>query len=260
VRRSKEDERQNLEFRTYDMTKPLSPKLLAGVDYVVHAAYIKLDAKHPDALELNISGAKNLIRAAGSAKAAPRMTFISTMSAHEEAISIYGKQKLEIEKLFLKENNATVLRCGLIVGNGGIVREMAQFMKSKHAVPLIGGGNQPLQIISVHDLAKVIDNVFTRALGGRFVAATPKVYSYKSFYAALAKQLRIKIVYVPLPYWVLEGVFKAASALNISLGVGEDNLKGLKKLTSMPSQNDLKVIGVRLMELDKALAQSDIKA
>jgi len=250
--------RANLEYRQYDITKPVAAKTLEEVDYLVHAAYIKLDASHPDALELNISGAKKILKAARTA-GVRHTTFISTMSAHEEAISAYGKQKLAIEKLFLKEKNATVLRCGLIIGNGGIVREMARFMKSKHMVPLIGGGRQPLQVIGVHDLAHVIEKIYDRSLSGRFVAATPKVYSYRQFYEALSKQIQTKVAYIPVPYWALEGIFKTAALFHISLGVGDDNLKGLKKLISMPSADDLREIGVTLADLDQALEKSNIK-
>ncbi len=248
---------ENLEYRSYDITRPLPITTLSGVNYLIHAAYIKLDKTHPDAVKANIEGAKFLLNAAIKAKIS-RMIFVSTMSAHEDAISAYGKQKLAIEELFLKSKNTTVLRSGLIIGNGGIVREMAQFMKSKHAVPLIGGGKQPLQIISVYDLAKVIDNVIGKSLDGRYVAATPEVYTYKSFYAALAKYINVKIVYIPLPYWFLETVLKIAARIGLSLGVGDDNLKGLKKLINMPSSKDMKTIGVNLLNLDEALSKSNI--
>lgn len=250
--------RTNLEYRHYDITEPINPEILKGVDHLVHAAYIKLDTDNPDAMKMNIAGAESLLAASIAAKVS-HSVFVSTMSAHEDAISIYGKQKLAIESLFLRQRNATVLRCGLIIGNGGIVKDMAQFMKSKHAVPLIGGGEQPLQVISVYDLAKSINNVLTKGIRGAFVVANPKVYSYKSFYAALAKHIRTKIVYIPVPYWALETLFKTAARLNISLGVGEDNLKGLKKLKSMPSKSDMEKIGVSPADLQKALEMSDLK-
>jgi len=253
----KQELKKNLEWRSYDLSAEVSSTTLAGVDCLVHAAYIKFNASHPDAFKQNIDGAKNIITTAMKAKV-KQLIFISTMSAHEDAISVYGKQKLAIEKEFLKTNRATVLRCGLIIGNGGIVSEMAGFMKSKHAVPLIGGGKQPLQIISVYDLEKVIYNVADRSLTGRFVAATPKVYEYREFYQALAAELRIRVAYIPVPYKALEIAFRVASALHLPLGVGEDNLKGLKMLTAMASEEDLKTIGVKLMDLQSALRKSQL--
>lgn len=247
-----------VEYRYYDLEKPVPKSTLANVDYLVHAAYIKSGAGNSDALDGNISGAKRIIAAAKVANI-NKCIFISTMSAHEDAISIYGKQKLEVENLFLKTDNSTVLKCGLIIGNGGIVKEMASFMKSKHTVPLVGGGNQPLQIVSVYDLVSVIESVITQSISGKFVIATPRIYSYRQFYAALAKELGIRVAYIPVPYGMLEGIFKTAAFLHIPLGVGEDNLKGLKKLKSMNSKSDLEKIGVKLKNLDEALKMSGIR-
>jgi len=255
--RKKKPAKSTVEYREYDITKPVHKSALQGVDYLVHAAYVKLDAQNPEALEINVDGAKKLLAAAKQA-GVKQSVFISTMSAHEDAISVYGKQKLAIEELFLKAKNNTVLRCGLIIGKGGIVQEMAGFMKSKHAVPLIGGGAQPLQIISVYDLCKVIGNAVEHTVTGRLVAANPTVYSYKEFYKALAHRLNVRVVYVPLPYWVLQAVFKIAATLHIPLGVGEDNLKGLKKLKAMPSAEDMKKLRVTSLDLKGALQKAKL--
>lgn len=249
---------EKAEYRHYDITKPIPKSSLQNVDYLVHAAYIKFGANNANALDMNVKGAKSLLKAAKMANI-KRVIFISTMSAHEDAISVYGKQKLKIEKLFLQNNHATVLRCGLIVGNGGIVSEMAHFMLTKRIVPLVDGGKQPLQIVSVYDVASVVYRVIDKSLNGTFVIATPKVYSYKSFYYSLANYLQIRVFFVPLPYKILEFIFKVFALFKIPLGVGGDNLKGLKKLRSMSSEEDLKKIGIELSNLDEALRLSKLK-
>lgn len=248
---------QRLYYRQYDITKPLNDNTLKDCDSLVHAAYIKHSTTHPNALQLNVEGAKNLISASNKSKVS-QMLFISTMSAHDDAISEYGRQKLKIEKLFLDTKKATIFRCGLIIGNGGIVREMASFIKSKHAVPLIGGGNQPLQIISVDNLCQAVENAIDKKLFGHYVVAHPTVYKYKDFYKALASALGVAVAYIPVPYWALQAVFKTASALHIPLGVGEDNLKGLKKLIEMPSRKDLDTLGIDTMGLKEALSKTQL--
>ena len=100
--------------------------------------------------------------------------------------------------------------------------------------------------------------MLTRSLHGQYVAAHPKVYSYRQFYITLARQLRVKVVLVPLPYWALQAAFKIASLLPLKLGVGEDNLKGLKMLRAMESRSDLQRIGVQPVELEKALSQAHL--
>lgn len=246
-----------VDYREYDIAKSISSAALKNVDYLVHAAYVKLNAKNPDAFTVNREGAKRLLAAAKQA-GVKQSVFISSMSAHEDAISVYGQQKLAIEELFLKTKKNTVLRCGLIIGQGGIVQEMAAFMKSKHAVPLIGGGTQPLQAISVYDLCKVIGNSLEYGITGRFIAAHPQVYHYRQFYKALADQLHIQVAYIPLPYWLLQTVFRVAAILHVPLGVGEDNLKGLKKLKAMPSAKDMKTLRVKPLGLEAALKKIKI--
>jgi nucleoside-diphosphate-sugar epimerase len=250
-------EHKNLTYRKYDITKAVPSDTLEGVDYLLHTAYVKLSKASPEAVAINIKGAENLIKAAKKAHVG-QLLFMSTMSAHEDAISAYGKQKLEIENLFLKESNTSVIRSGLIIGNGGIVKDMAQFMRTKHMVPLINGGNQPLQIVSINNLAEVIYLMCRKKLYGKFVVATPEVYSYKAFYEAIAKQLSVKVLYIPISYKVLETVFRVADTFRLPLGVGEDNLKGLKMLREMPSKDDLNKIGVSLYNLEAALNYSSL--
>jgi nucleoside-diphosphate-sugar epimerase len=243
-------------FEYYDMEAPIEPGVLDGVDVLAHAAFIKYDAKHPNALDQNVEGTRSLL-AAAKKSGVKKCIFISSMSAHEEAVSVYGRQKLATEQLFDAKRDV-VLRCGLIMGRGGIVQQMAQFMRSKHVVPLIGGGKQPLQVIGVYNLVELIEKAATNNVSGRFVAATPQVYTYKQFYQALAKALKTPVLYVPIPYGVLRAVFRTASALHVPLGVGEDNLKGLKMLRSMESAQDLKKLGMRLDDLPTVLSKISI--
>jgi nucleoside-diphosphate-sugar epimerase len=253
VRKPKLSDDPNVRFERYDMEAPIEDGLLDGVDVLVHAAFIKYDAKHPDAMQQNIDSTRALLKAAKKS-GVQKCIFISSMSSHEEAVSVYGRQKLAIEQLFDPKRDV-VLRCGLIMGDGGIVRQMAQFMRTKHAVPLIGGGTQPLQIIGVYNLVELIGKAASGKAAGRFVAATPQVYTYKQFYQALARALKTPVLFVPVPYGILLAIFRTAAALHVPLGVGEDNLMGLKKLRSMESADDLKKLGVKLDDLETVLSK-----
>lgn len=240
-----------ISYREYDITKPVPSKTLHGVDYLVHAAYIKYGRDNPDALDINVTGAKNLLEASRQNNL-KKNVFISTMSAHDHAESVYGKQKLAIEKLFDTEQDVN-LRCGLIVGNGGIVKQMVDFMRTKHVVPLIGGGNQPLQSVAVSDLCAVIDRCFERPVHGILTIANPTVFSYRSFYETIAKVFSIKIIFIPVPLGVLVGVATIIEALHLPVGFGKDNVLGLKQLQSADNAADLEQLGVELMPLEQAL-------
>jgi nucleoside-diphosphate-sugar epimerase len=240
-----------LSYHAYDLTKPLNQDIFKGADYLVHAAYIKHDRHHPNASELNVAAAKRLL-AASHAYKLKKNVFISSMSAHEEAISMYGKHKFAIEKLFNKSNDIS-LRPGLIIGNGGIVRTMISFMKSKHVVPLIGGGKQPVQIIGIDDLVQAIDTSLTAKVSGVLTIAHPRALSYRQLYWTISRELDIKVIFVPVPYHAVLAGLTIASKLPLPLGIGPDNLRGLKKLRASDTSDDLKRLGLKPKSLEKNL-------
>lgn len=245
-----------VKYVEYDLSKPFDDAALAGADYLVHTAYVKFDSKHPDALKTNLEGAKRLLAASRKHKL-KHSVFMSSMSAHSEAESVYGKQKLQIEKLFSGPGSAAI-RSGLIVGNGGIVKQMADFMRSKHVVPLIGGGKQPLQIIAVYDLVRVIKTILTKNQSGVFTIATPEIYSYKTFYQKLSQRLGIKVLFVPVPLGLLLGITKLTGLLHLPFSINSDNVLGLKNLRSAKTADDLKTLGLKLDTLEQALDKSSL--
>lgn len=241
----------------YDLADGFDESAFKDVDYLVHTAYLQKNRKHPDAFDINVRAADQLLATSRKYKL-KKAVFMSSMSAHKEAVSSYGLQKLAIEKLFNSSTDVN-LRSGLIIGNGGIVKRMAAFMKSKHVVPLIGGGRQPLQIIGVSNLAKIIEKVLTTPdLHGIFTVATERVYTYKEFYQAITKRLNIKVLFVPVPFWLLLAIVRVISWLHLPLDVNEDNLWGLKKLRAVDNRQDLEKIGVKVDELAKVLEGTEL--
>lgn len=246
---------RHVHYKKYDMNEPIDSSYFENADYLVHTAYIKHSSKQPGALSLNIRAAKDLLQASREHKL-KKNVFISSMSAHQQATSTYGRQKLAIEKIF-HGKDSVVLRSGLIVGQGGIVKNMVQFMKTKRVVPIVGNGRQPLQIIGVYDLVKIIEVVLSKKhLHGIFTVATTQVYAYKEFYQAIAKHLTIRVVYIPVPYPLLLLTLKSLSKLPISLDIDEENLRGLKQLQATSTAEDLTTIGVTVDSLEVALAKT----
>lgn len=256
VRNPPKSNDERLTYKKYDIYEDLSTEALEGVDYVVHAAYIKRDREHPDAFQANIEGAERLLRAARDAKTKKNI-FISSMSAHDDAISLYGRQKLAIEELFNAKTDVN-LRLGLIIGNGGIVGNMADFMRRMHVVPLIGNGQQPLQIINVNNVGVVIEHTITYDISGTLTVATPEVYSYKDFYKALARRLSIRVLFVPIPVFILLSMTKVAEVLHLPTAVNSDSVQGLQKLISVETKEDLKKLHVELDSLQLSLQQTKL--
>jgi nucleoside-diphosphate-sugar epimerase len=243
----------NVRYIEYDLAKPFDDKILDGVEYLVHAAYIKQDKRHPNAFTVNVKAAEEIIKATKKQKF-KKSLFVSSMSANEYAESAYGKQKLAIEKIFSEVNSVSV-RSGLIIGNGGLVKQMIDFMRSKHMVPLVGGGQQPLQIVSITDLAMTIEKLLTSNLSGVLTVATPQIYTYKEFYQAIAKHINSKILFVPVPFFILINTIRLINLMPIPIAVNSDNAFGLKNLRSADTISDLRKIHIELKDLESSLSE-----
>lgn len=244
---------ENVRYVAHDLYKTFDAAMFEGVDYLVHTAYVKLDRAHKDAFEVNVRGTERLLAAARE-YGVKKSIFMSSMSAHEGAVSIYGRQKLAIETM-LDDSNDVILRCGLIIGNGGIVQQMAKFMRTKRMVPLVDGGTQPLQIIGIHNLLQVIEQVLQRDLHGRFVVANPEVYAYKELYKTMGAQLGVNPIFLPVPFFALLAAMRTIAFLRLPLAVNEDNLWGLKKLRAVDNAADVKELDVKLDTLREALTR-----
>lgn len=241
----------------YDLTKPVNKDVFKGADYLIHAAYVKRDSKHPNAFDLNIDGAKRLLKISRANKL-KRAVFLSSMSADKAAISDYGKQKYAIEKLF-SHSNDIILRLGLVIGNGGLIRQIVHFMRTRHIAPLIDSGQQPIQVIGVYDLPLIIDKVLSSNLNSLFMIGTPEVYSYRELYIAIRERFKLRAILLPVPFWLPLYIIRTINFLHLPLGVTEDNLWGLKKLRAYDTLLSLQKIGITIDNLYDILRKIDIK-
>jgi len=258
VRNPKTAKKQaNVTYLAYDMTTSFDEsKIFSGADYLVHAAYIKEDRKHPNAFELNMEGTKQLLAASRTHKLKKNI-FLSSMSALPDAVSTYGKQKYAIQNLFNGPRDV-VIRSGLMIGNAGLIREISQFIKTKHVAPLIDGGNQPLQTIAVYDMVRVIDRMFALDVTGTFTIAEPAPITYRGLYKAIAKKLRTPLVLIPVPFWIPLLVIRTIQMLHLPFKITEDNLQGIRKLQAEDTTADLAKLKITLDPLEIVLDKPNV--
>ena len=239
---------ERVRWARYDLAAPPDDRLLAGVDALVHAAYVKADAS-PDAYRLNVDGTAALLRALRAA-AVPRAVFLSSLSARPGATSVYARQKLDAEALFAADGDA-VIRAGLVLGPGGLVGDTVALMRRVRVVPLIGGGRQPVQPVGVEDLATIVERIVTRDdLTGIVVVADPAPTTAAALYRAIARAIGLRVLFVPVPRWAPLLAVRAARRLHRRLPVSEDNLRGLDEATVVDSAPSLARLGVQLTPVD----------
>ena len=223
----------------YDLTA--APPQLPEVDWLVHAAYAPGDER------VNAAGTRRLMEAT-RAQGVGRALFMSSIAARPGTIYTYGRQKLESERLF-----QAVLRPGLVIGDGGLLQRTVRWMRRRRVVPLVAGGTQPLQTVSVDDLVTAVERVVDGDLSGLYTVADPRATTYRDVYSAMAHALGLHVLFVPVPLRVLEFALRAAEASRIPLGVGPDNLRGLSSARHVDTRPDLERLGLRLEPLEESL-------
>lgn len=238
---------KDVEYRRFNLETNPEANLFKDITVFIHCAYLKGE----EAVNTNIEGTKGLLQASRKA-GVKKNIFFSSMSAHADARSAYGQQKLQLEKEFYGPEDA-VIRPGLVIGKGGLFFEMVKHIQSKGIVPLIDGGNQPLYTVHISDVLKATEIIISKNLNGVFTVAEPEPVFYKHFYKALAASLNRKIVLLPVPYALLAAAFAITASLGIKLKVGKENLLGLKALRTFDFSADLRQLGFIPMDYRKSL-------
>ncbi len=211
------------EWRPYDLRWPALPDaLFEGVDAIVHGAYAKGE------YAVNVE-AGSLLLAAARAHGIERVVFLSSLAAHEGALSVYGRQKLELQRRFAAAG-ALVVRPGLVLGDGSIFRTTCEYLRAHRFVPLIGGGEQPLQTVFVGDLVAAIVAAVGAGVKGIFTVAERDPVTYREFYREVGARLHVRPAFVPVPFAVADLAIRGAQALHVALPVDRENLLGLRAM------------------------------
>ncbi len=230
-------------YYQYELEREPDISVFNNCDCIIHCAYAK-QSKGIDAYSVNVKGTEKLIVA--SRKAGVQKTiFISSISSKEDALSVYGKQKYACEKLFNPDDDL-IIRPGLIIGNGGMFAKMKEYLQKSRIVPLISGGNQPMQVINANDLCEAIFLSLQKNLSGTYCLASNESLTYKEFYSLLCNQLGRKPIFISIPYSFLYFFLTVAESLSIRLAITRENLLGLKMQTRLVTIPDLEKIGISL--------------
>ncbi|CAN5916565.1 N/A [soil metagenome] len=243
VRNSPEQHLLHVLYSKHDLASSENVCLPDEIDVFIHAGYIK-QVDGINAFQLNKQSSEQFLEAA-AAKNTKQKIFLSSLSADPDAQSVYGKQKAAIEELFLA-NDGTVIRAGLVLGDGGLFGAMRKYLEVKNKIPLFGNGHQPLQTVYIDDLVTAIDLIVTKEKKGKYVIATEDTVPYIEFYRALAATVNVTPRFMKIPYWFAEIGIKLGKLTGRKLPVTKDNLLGLKQMKKTDSAADLKRLGLKL--------------
>jgi NADH dehydrogenase len=237
-----------------DLPDAIDPAAFAGADAVVHCAYMTRFTDLESARRVNDLGTRRVLELARAA-GVPRFLFLSSQSAHEEAQSFYGRSKLALEKLLAPGDIA--FRSGLVVARegSGLFHRMLDMVRKAKAIPLFGGGRQPIQTIHVDDLVTAIAAALARGLAGVYSVSEPRAITFRELLEKIAAHVGRRPLFVPFPMAPALLFLRAVEKLRVPFPVSSENLLGLKCLRAWDTAPDLARLGVRVRSVDESLAE-----
>jgi nucleoside-diphosphate-sugar epimerase len=240
----------------FQLGDDISPQLLSGVSAFVHCAYDFKPLKWTEIFQINVDGSRKILEAARAAEI-PKIIFISSISAFDGCKSLYGKAKLEIEKIALA-NGALVIRPGLVYGNGsgGMFGKLANQIRNSSVIPMIGDGSQIQFLVHNEDLCAFIEKyaagkiqIALRIL----TAANEQPWPFKQLLLEIARAQNKKIKFIPLPWRLIWLGLKTAELCGLRLNFRSDSLISLMNQNPAPdfSENSQAGLICRPFEIEK---------
>jgi nucleoside-diphosphate-sugar epimerase len=221
----------------FQLGAEIPPSSLAGVDALVHCAYDFGPLRWDEIRAVNVEGSRKILEACHAARTT-KIIFISSISAFDGCRSLYGRAKLEIEKIAL-ENGALVIRPGLVYGDGpgGMFGKLAAQIRNSSIIPLLGGGSQIQFLVHSEDLCAFIEKFAAGKIEIApqiLTAANETPWPFKKLLLEIACGQNRKVKFFPLPWRLVWTGLKTAEICGLRLNFRSDSLVSLMNQNPSP--------------------------
>jgi NADH dehydrogenase len=218
----------------------------------IHSAFHTRMNAHTASHE-NVEAARFLLNGFGRRDGC-RFVFVSSMSAHENAFSRYGAEKLAIEKLLDPARDLAV-RPGFIIGYGGVFQRLALMLSKMPFVPLFYGANRPIHSVHVDDVSRSVLGLVAKGRSGIWPVGEERPVTISTFYHTIADWLGKHRFLVPLPGTPFLQLMRFFERCGIDLPLTSENLLGLKGLIGYDVSATIQELGFRPMPLRLTLSK-----
>jgi 2-alkyl-3-oxoalkanoate reductase len=221
----------------FDLAATCPPAGLADADVLVHAAYDFSHVRWRDVQRVNIDGSRRLIDTAQNAGIA-RIVCVSTLAAFPGARSMYGRAKLEIERITM-DAGGVVIRPGLVWGPQGAAM-FGALRRAVELLPIVPMVVPPdLRVPSVYedDLALFLQQLLAEwphEPGTLFVAASEDSLTFGQLVRSLSPENGGERRLVGVPWVVAWLGLRTLEVLGIAPMFGSDRLVSLVNTDSDP--------------------------
>lgn len=240
----------------FQLGEEIPPTAFENAGAFVHCAYDFQPLRRDEIRAVNVEGSQKLLAAARAA-GIPKIIFISSISAFDGCRSLYGKAKLEIEKIAL-ENGALVIRPGLVYGNdsGGMFGKLAAQVRNSSVIPMIGDGSQIQFLVHHEDLCAFIERYAAGSveIAPRVLtAANGQPWPFKKLLLEIARAMERKPKFIPLPWRLVWLGLKSAEVCGLKLNFRSDSLVSLMHQNPSPDFSANADVGLicRPFEIEK---------
>jgi predicted dehydrogenase/nucleoside-diphosphate-sugar epimerase len=234
-----------------------------GVEAVVHLAGATTGQDPQESHAINCDGTAFLIDQARAHCAIKRFVFISSQSAHEDAVSAYGKTKREAEEIVRAGGLPyAIVRPGLVFGPGehGLFSRMRGTVRRLPVLPLLGGGRAIVQGIEVSDLGKALMTCLSldEGTGGfEFNLGDSEGMPLREFLQAIAvAETGRRKMQLVVPLWPFKLAVGCAERIGLKLPISGDNLRGMEMVRRMETAPSHQKLGLTLTPFAEAMAAS----
>jgi nucleoside-diphosphate-sugar epimerase len=240
----------------FELGEPIDPESLRNCAALIHCAYDFTRIGWKDVYAVNVQGSEFLLRAAQQA-GVKRLVFISTISAFDGCRSLYGKGKLEVERI-THSLEGWVIRPGLVYGDnpGGMLGRLVGSVKRSRIIPIPGKGTQLMYLAHEADVAESV----LQCIRGKRSACETSVtvaheqpWSFRSILLAIGRAMGRDLVLLPIPWRLIWAPLRLAEALSMPIGFRSDSLVSLVNQNSNPTLNAFEVLGVRCRPFQPSL-------
>ena len=230
---------------------------VADVEVIVHLAANKYDPKL--SFLVNIEGARNIIRLINEKRVKHnRIINISSQSTKHKWKGVYGKSKLEADKLIQSSKATwTTIMPNLIYGyeKGSLFYTIVNYVKKLPFIPLIGDGKWELYPVTTEDVAETIVATIENdiSIGKIYELGSLKKITFDDFILLIQKELKIKKPIIHIPF--IFGLFMAYIMTKIikNFPISVDNILGSNQNVSNDSTPTIKDLNISLTPIHEGV-------